>query len=522
MPEPFRSEAARLLAAIGRAHAALDTAFARWPPGVSAEALRSAILDARAAPERTGDLAARLPLVDRGAMLAGMAELVAATQRMQRFIATRSLPRTAWQLETPLGAIVMDTSGGDNTHRLAAPLLVIDVGGNDRYEFTAAPPARHVAVVLDHGGDDRYEAAVAGADPSAAVLGYGILWDGKGDDQYVGVDLAQSAALFGAALLVDDAGANRFTAAGFAQAFAIGGVALLLSSPGNDEFTAQTHAQASAGPEAAAVLLDPGGNERYRLTATPLSMPSPQLPTHNTSMGQGAGRGFRAAEGDTRSAAGGIGLLIDLAGDDQYEAQVFAQGAGYFEGVGALIDAAGRDRFEAAWYAMGAAAHRAAGLFLKLGGRGDRYRATHSTSLGAAHDRSIAYFFDDDGDDRYALGDLGLGAAHDHSVALFIDARGRDRYEVGGSACRAFGLAQLAASSAETEDLPAAGLFMDLGGSDRYPRACKRPGNGTVWAGPRTRTLPRLRGEAAAGVDGEYRLPTSLELFPGRAKAQRR
>ena len=164
-----------------------------------------------------------------------------------------------------------------------------------------------------------------------------------GDDSYRGTQQAQASALFGAALLVDGGGNNQFVATSHSQAHAIGGLAVLLSSPGNDQFTAQTHAQGSAGPQAVAVLIDPAGNDRYTLNNTPLVLASAQLPDRNTSMGQGAGRGVRADLSGGRSLAGGIGILLDLAGDDHYVAQVFAQGAGYYEGLGLLVDDAGSD-----------------------------------------------------------------------------------------------------------------------------------------------------------------------------------
>ena len=462
LPEPLRDAIGHTLEAIGQAHRLLERALAQLPTELTPQSLRDQLALPGHIPDDATDLRRLLPLLDREALATGMVELIAAAEGLHRVVAAATaLPRVAWRAETPFGTIVVDTTGADTVHRLAAPLLVLDVGGNDRYEFDSAPAARHIAVVLDHGGDDRYVARAAGADPSAATLGYGILWDSAGDDLYEGSDFAQAAALFGAALLVDGGGANRFVAAGHAQGYALGGTALLVSGAGNDEFVAQTHAQGSAGPEAVAMLIDRAGSDRYTLDNVPLSRPSPQLPTHNTSMGQGAGRGLRPAAEDGLSTTGGIGALIDLDGDDRYSAQVFAQGAGYYEGLGLLIDGGGDDRFDAAWYAMGAAAHQAAGVLLKLGGGNDRYRATHSTSLGAAHDLSIAVFLDEGGDDDYRLGDLGFGASHDGGVAVFVDLAGHDRYQVDAAGCRAFGFAQTAEPNAPLVHPLGRGLFID-------------------------------------------------------------
>jgi hypothetical protein len=420
------------------------------------------------------------------------------------------LPAVAWPLDTPMGQIVVDTTGRDNRYRLGDALLVLDVGGDDQYEFQPRGDCCPISVLLDHQGNDRYVATAPGADPSSATLGLGILWDTGGDDSYLGTQQAQASALFGAALLVDGGGNNQFGATSHSQAHAIGGMAVLLSSTGNDRFTAQTTAQGSAGPQGVAVLIDPAGNDSYTLDNTPLLYPSPQLPDRNTSMGQGAGYGVRAGSADGHFSAGGIGLLFDLGGDDRYEAQVFAQGVGYYEGLGLLVDRGGNDHFDAAWYAMGAAAHKGAGILLKRETGDDSYRASHSIALGAAHDFSVGIFLDEGGNDHYEVGDLGLGAAHDNSTALFVDATGDDVYQVTAKACRALGTAHISDRDGVRDDLANLGLFMDLGGNDTYPAHCPRARNNATWASPRRWPTLNPRGEAGAGVDGEWPMPFAI------------
>lgn len=511
VPEPLRFELALALATMGQAQQYLRRAFAQLPAAATPMLLRRQALDGAFLPFEEPDYRKLLALIEREALLAGMLDLTAAIERLRHFVATTpQLPVVAWTMDTPMGQIIVDTTGDNNAYRLQAPLLLLDVGGDDSYEFLPGRESHRISVVLDHKGNDRYIANTPGADPSAATLGYGILWDTEGDDLYQGTQHVQASALFGAALLVDGGGQNQYIASSHAQAHAIGGFAVLLGSSSDDQYTAQTHAQGSAGPEGVAVLIDPGGNDRYTLNNTPLLRPSPQLPSHNTSMGQGAGRGIRGDFSDGRSTTGGIGLLMDMAGDDHYVAQVFAQGAGYQEGLGLLVDDQGNDRLDAAWYAMGAGAHRGAGVLLKRGDGNDHYSATHSTALGAAHDFSVGIFVDEGGDDRYQLGDLGLGAAHDNSTALFVDVKGNDRYEVSGAACRALGAAQISEWGGLREDLVNLGLFMDLGGIDTYPNGCKQARNNADWVGVRTWPLLRLRSEAGAGIDGEFWMPFQI------------
>ena len=514
LPNPLRYELARVLAALSQSHQFLQRAFERFPPGVTPQLLRRQALEGRLTQFETPDYRQLLPLVEREAVLAGMLDLVGAVERLQRFVKNEAaLPSVAWSLQTPFGWVVVDTSGRNNRHQLKDALLVLDVGGDDDYEFLAQGDTHTISVLLDHRGNDRYATAAPGADPSSATLGYGILWDTEGDDRYLGTQQAQASALFGAALLVDGGGSNRFEASSRSQAHAIGGVAVLVSAGGDDEFIAQTYSQATGGPGGVAVLVDTGGNDRYTLNNVPLVRPSPQLPDRNTSMGQGAGYGMRGVFFDGRSTSGGIGMLLDLAGNDRYEAQVFAQGVGYYEGLGMLLDDGGNDRFESAWYAMGASAHYAAGVFLKRGVGSDVYRSTHENTLGSANDLSVGVFVDEGGDDEYTVGHLSLGAAHANSTGIFVDGAGNDRYTVMSPTCGALGAAHQHEWGNPRETLPNLGLFIDLGGVDSYPTHCVRAANNKLWAGPRVWPLLDLRSEAAAGVDGEWPLPFALRLL---------
>jgi hypothetical protein len=514
LPNPLRYELARVLAAMSQSHQFLQRAFERFPPGVTPQLLRRQALDDRLTQFEKPDFRQLLPLVEHEAVFAGMLDLVGAATRLQDFVKKEAaLPSVSWSLQTPFGWIVVDTTGRNNRHRLKDALLVLDVGGDDEYEFLERSDTHTISVLLDHRGNDRYATAVRGADPSSATLGYGILWDTEGDDQYLGTSQAQASALFGAALLVDGGGSNRFVASSRSQAYAVGGVALLLSAGGDDEYTAQTYSQATGGPGGVAVLVDTGGNDRYTLTQLPLVRPSPQLPDRNTSMGQGAGYGIRGVFFDGRSTSGGIGMLLDLAGNDRYEAQVFAQGVGYYEGLGMLLDDGGNDRFEAAWYGMGASAHYAAGIMLKRGAGNDVYRSTHEMVLGTGNDLSVGVFVDEGGDDEYSVGHFSLGVGHANGTGIFVDGAGNDRYSVVSEGCSAFGAAYQHAWGNPREILPNVGLFMDLGGVDSYPAQCMRAGNNKGWTGPRVWPLLELPSEAGVGVDGEWPLPFALRLL---------
>jgi hypothetical protein len=500
LTRPLRMAVADMLFAIADAEVVRRQALARVPASVTPELL-VALWRGTGTPEQDVVLRAALAAVDMHELLAGMHRLVGAASRLRQALpAAAASAAVDWRWSTPLGEVRIDTTGTAGQHRLEDPLLIVDVGGDDHYALAARAETNRIAVLLDVGGNDRYVALQDGSDVAAGLLGYALLWDTDGDDRYQGGWLAQGAALLGAALLLDASGHDRYQSTGMAQGFAWGGVALLADLGGDDGYDAASYAQASAGPNAVAVLFDAGGNDRYALQATPVVLRSSQLPDRNTSMGQGVGRGLRA-HGQAPDLAGGLGMLLDLAGNDHYSAQVFAQGAGYYFGVGLLIDGGGEDRFDAAWYAMGAAAHAAAGLLLKQGQGSDHYMASHSTSIGAAHDGSLAYFRDDGGDDHYTLGNLGVGAAQDGSVAVFVDGGGDDAYATGGAPCHAFGLAR---NSPEGSALPPGvglGLFLDLGGRDRHPPHCPVVGNATAWRSDDGQVpYPHGAGPTQAGV----------------------
>lgn len=485
LPEPLRGAVARMLLGIHAAEKARQRAFAQLPGALTPSALINqfpAAIDARGPVAPATDLRRMLDRVDRRALLQGMTILVDATIELSAFLSnTPALPAVLWRKETSLGTILVDTSGANSVHRIDSPLLVIDVGGDDTYVFDSRGDDNRIAVLLDRGGNDSYHAMAPGTDPSAGILGYGVLWDSEGDDDYRGVSLSQGAALFGAALHIDQRGRDRYTATAYSQGFAVAGWSVLSSSPEDTSFDAISHSQASAGPEGVAVLFDAGGDDRYTLSNTPLLFPSPQLESRNTSMGQGAGRGLRPdTSSDGISTTGGVGLLLDVAGDDRYTAQVFAQGVGYHEGVGILMDGGGNDRWQAAWYAMGAAAHNAAGALIKRACGHDAYDISHSVGLGAAHDFSAAVFWDQGGNDNYRVGDVGFGVSLDNSVALFVDREGEDHYAMDAAACRGFGFAALDDRDPERAAMQGVGLFIEQQGDDTYPALCQAR-NGKIW-----------------------------------------
>jgi hypothetical protein len=494
LPDELRDPVAALLDAIAQAETWRQLALARWPSEVSAADLwrRFGFSNDGSTGEESTSTQALLGSVDERALAYGMLQLTSAVEYTARALETslqrrKRIKAGAWRFGTPWGEVLIDTTPDHTHYRGQQPLLLIDTSGNDSYTFDQDRPPG-ITVLLDFAGNDGYQGGGLGRDPSSATLGYAVLRDSSGDDRYEGHWLTQGAALFGAALLIDHHGRDRYQAQGQAQGFALGGIAMLLDFDGDDRYDALTQAQASAGPSALAVLFDRNGNDRYALANTPVVLPSAQLKNSNASLGQGTAFGLRSKGHDANpNSAGGLALLLDAQGHDTYEAQVFAQGAGYEGGLGVLWDGGGSDQMQAAWYAMGAAAHSASGVMVAVGTGHDVYTVSHATSLGAAHDASVAIFVGGPGNDNYRWSNLGVGAAHDGSTALFVERAGNDRYHDTHPLCRAFGASIYSPAHAErlestAQEAKNIAVFMDQAGQDVYPPNCSAPGNGIRWS----------------------------------------
>lgn len=374
--------------------------------------------------------------------------------------------RGSLKIETQFGLVIFAGAGKD-THNYTRPvLLLIDVGGNDVYGRIGANYDRFypVSIAVDLSGHDVYRAASDDISSfGAGVMGVGLLWDVQGDDTYDGPRRSCGAGLFGVGVLVDGGGDDIYRSVDSAQGWGMAGLGLLLDFEGRDRYESYRMSQGAAGPAGVGLLMDRGGDDVFLADDKDIRYPSPQSKEHNVSLSQGAGTGWRADYSDGVSVAGGVGVLYDEHGNDQYTCGVFGQGAGYWLGGGLLIDNEGDDRYRGYWYVQGAAAHNALGVLLDRAGK-DSYVASANMSQGAGHDLSVGVFVDEAGDDEYEGTTLGLGASNAAGIGVFIDAGGSDRYRAPRETC----LGWFLPSEGYRSLFPAYGLFFDLGGSDSY------------------------------------------------------
>lgn len=437
--------------------------------------------------EQVNAVKAAIPRFDLTAALYAAQELaLAVSAARDLLLADASLGEADFEvrLHSPLGMIVL-AGASDHIHPASSPtLLIIDTGGADEYAQAGANADRKhgLSVALDLAGNDTYR-----ADPQqlsafgAGVGGVGLLWDEAGDDVYEASRRTQGAGVFGIGMLIDGGGDDLYHATASAQAHAYAGIGLLIERGGIDYYEAFRRSQGYGGPRGAAALIDLAGNDRYVANDSDIRFPSPQDAQHNASLSQGAGVGERADYSDGHSLPGGVGILLDVSGDDAYECGVFGQGVGYWEGTGLLLDLAGNDQYRGHWYVQGSGAHFAVGVLYDRDGD-DEYIAARHMSHGAGHDLSVGYLEDVAGNDTYRGNTLALGAANAAGVGIFIDRDGNDNYTA--AAERTFGWTH--PTSSYRNLMPAFGLFFDLGGTDTYEGRVG-PADGYLWTDPDTK-----------------------------------
>jgi len=404
--------------------------------------------------------------------------------------------------ETPWGLFVV---GGPGANIYAPEALdriafLIEPGGDDVYRGRAASAVgtllRPLSAVVDFAGNDLYEARDRSYAIGGAVLGIAALLDLAGDDIYCGEDGSCGAGFFGAGVLYDGAGVDIFEGRNLSQGAGAFGLGVLISDcapeappgpelepdrafeagliavPGtgarpirydeNDTYLCARQSQGFASTFGAGLLYDREGNDTYRSGGRYLH--APLLPHDFQSLSQGFSIGFRPR------AAGGVGILIDEAGNDYYDAEVYAQGAAYWYSLGLLFDGGGNDRYLETQYGQGAGIHLAIGSLWDRGGD-DHYISKNGVTQGTAHDLSVGLLLDESGRDYYMV-DAAHGFSITNSAAIFIDALGDDFYATYGGG---------QGSLTWARGFCGAGIFLDLEGRDTYP--ANSPGqDGAVWS----------------------------------------
>lgn len=502
LPEPLYIFLHEYLLVLQRAWLWMQAGRAEFERVADLEVLKQLIFDPHGTPSD-------LHLLDRFHRSTAQKSIFYACAEMAEFLTRCQLEDFPWGtvtlkrdliLPTPMGDIVLS---GTETHRhrwSPAPLLLLDLGGDDEYldSFSLANEDQPFSITIDLAGEDTYTSESDSQGSISSVFGFSGLLDlGPESDKFIGKKYSLGYALAGVAILCDASGDTIYQAESHSLGTSHGGIAMLIDGGGNDSYTAYHASQGCGMHGGLGILLDTEGNDAYIAPATPVVFSSAQLPEQNYSASQGFGSGRFGPVLDGFNAPGGIGLLIDSAGDDQYTASVFAQGAGYGYGIGILVDDAGHDTYRASWYAMGSAAHSACGLLLDATGD-DRYRVSHYMAGGAATDLSLGILSDGGGNDVYQALNASFGYGLDNSFALLADHSGKDSYTLINGL--GFGVVKNDRAQTLRGLWPTYGFMIDLAGEDIYSPQRK---NDSSWSTPTDRVESASQRLWGTGMDME-------------------
>lgn len=383
--------------------------------------------------------------------------------------------------ETPAGLIVVGGKG-TNEYDMSQVAIVLDPAGDDTYRY--APHTSPVQFVIDLDGDDLHESQTPFTGPATAVYGISVLVDFKGDDTYRSAhQFAIAAALFGIGILIDHQGNDRYENTGPDSGWAMGvgfyGSGVIVDSAGDDTYHAEQLSQGVGGPRGFGAIIDADGRDVYRADGP--SFPS-VYGTEGVYKGfsQGFGYGIRGY------AAGGIGAIYDLKGDDAYHCGEFGQGCAYYFAMGILHDVEGNDQYHGNRYGQAAAAHQAIGLLIDDAGT-DAYRSMTAASQAGAWDQSIAMLIDRTGDDTYEAHSLAQGAAAQQAIAILLDLEGADRYAAAGRSIQ--GTSGSNEYHLDSDNVFSFSALLDRGsGDDAY--SSSRPNNATIPTGDKEGDRP--------------------------------
>ncbi len=355
---------------------------------------------------------------------------------------------------------------GANTYDMAVIGKVYDIGGDDVYTFAQADdaPAGGNHHIIDLAGNDTYEATTGFAGPGVGVMGLSIVDDRAGDDTYRSAEqFSIGAGLFGVGIVLDHAGNDRYENLGPASGWSTGvgyyGAGLVIDMAGDDSYHGEQLTQGIGGPRGFGAILDAGGNDSYKANGPSFGSVYGTADVYK-GFSQGFGIGVRSY------AAGGLGAIYDLDGDDRYEAGEFAQGCGYYFAFGLLHDARGDDIYVGNRYGQASAAHQAIGVLIDDAGD-DSYWSMTAASQAGVWDQSLAVLIDRAGNDTYEADGLAQGSAAMQAIGILLDLGGDDTYLAKGGS-------QQGQGGSNTYHFDADGMFgfsalIDLGGgTDTY------------------------------------------------------
>jgi len=363
--------------------------------------------------------------------------------------ALKQVPKAEFHQKVRINGVVVDVAGnGDDLHDATDAVLTIDLGGHNRYTGRCGAGVGYAAVGIDLGEGATFD--VPDLNVGAGVVGIGLEYVSGGNAVFRGKSLCFGSGLAGVGALMREGGKDHYESTSLAEGFGEFGIGLMLDTGGDDTYEVAYNGQGAGRTQGCGWLIDRKGDDIYR--AGGLILNSPLFATVHYSNAQGYASGYREDDGGV---SGGIGLLTDFEGDDNYLGETYCQASSYWFSLGSLFDQAGTDTYSAYHYAQASAMHCCGAYLFDLQGD-DSYTIKFGAGHAIGHDYGVAFLLDRQGNDVYAAGDTRPGTGNANGLGLFLDSAGDDRYlGLGGAGNAARGADSL-------------GVFADLGGTNRY------------------------------------------------------
>jgi hypothetical protein len=461
LPQPLRAPVQKLVDSLNDANSIIRKALSKLTEDEKRYLIESLPLYANEEPSipfgfktrSSYDTKSILALVDKVDLVAirAAAEMLADSAEAIRpqLDAAARLVKQPIDLKLRINGLRVDVSGVENNlHMSKDAILTLDLGGNDIYRGRCGAGIGYASLMVDLGGNDIFEATDLNL--GAAVLGVGLAYDFGGTDIFRTHSLCLGAGLVGVGGFLHEGGNDSYDSVSLAQGFGEFGIGIMIDTDGRDRYDGNLNVQGSARTGGVGWLADRAGDDVYQ--AGGLILNSPLFEKVHYSNAQGYASGYRE---DTGGTSGGIGLLTDLGGHDNYIGETYCQAASYWFSIGSLYDAGGNDSYLAYHYAQASAMHMTAAYLFDLSGD-DAYTCKLGACHSIGHDYGVSFLLDRTGMDLYAAHDSRPAVGNANGLAIFVDDEGDDRY---------FGPPAAGLGGRGSGSLA---IFCDLGGTDSY------------------------------------------------------
>lgn len=242
------------------------------------------------------------------------------------------------------------------------------------------------------------------------------------------------------------------------------GRGVLIDIGGDDNVTFEGVDGVGYGSIGSGVLINAGGNDTYANEAGKFKSPSDENDPNDTRTIFASGVSTGSGE------IGGLGIVLELGGDDVYQCRapvLYACQGGGLLGMGLLLDSADDDQY---------LVENATPPPYQRWGRGQ----------GQASARGVGILGDRGGADDYESVYRATGSGSGLGIGVTMDTAGNDSYSTDDGASIGYGLVDIATIYTPPTSAPGLGLLWDSEGSDSYsapdaPSYCGQRADASLW-----------------------------------------